>query len=445
MEKISILDIVNADICIGCGMCIAQEESLNHKMVRNKFGFLVPNVTRENNLYGKSVSVCPFNPFPESDVRTEKELAALFLKSASNYDKHVGRFISTYVGYSPNFRMSSSSGGLATYILYYLLSNKIVDGAIVVVPSDSDRHYNYQLITNSEELLHSSKTKYYPVTLSEAMTKLKDFQGNVAISGVGCFIKAVRLFQHYNPEISEKVKFTIGIICGGVKSDFFAEYLAASAGADPNAFKSPLFRIKDPSSLSSDYSFGCTDLKGKWFKIKMRLLGDMWGSGLFKNNACDFCDDVTTELADISLGDAWFGSYRMDGSGTNVIVTRSLSADEIIQKSINGGELNVQELSFDQFYRSQRASFRHRQEALGYRIHKRVQKNLFTPPKRFNEKKISHLNKAIQNARQQTRKKSLTIWANSPNADVFNKQMKFSRDYLKYLTYFNHALRKLKR
>ena len=37
--------------------------------------------------------------------------------------------------------------------------------------------------------------------------------------------------------------------------------------------------------------------------IKMSLLGDMWGTGLFKANACDFCDDVTA-VKDISLGDA---------------------------------------------------------------------------------------------------------------------------------------------
>lgn len=51
----------------------------------------------------------------------------------------------------------------------------------------------------------------------------------------------------------------------------------------------------------------------------MRNLGDMWGTGLFKLNACDFYDDVTTELADISLGDAWLKPYDSDGAGNNII------------------------------------------------------------------------------------------------------------------------------
>lgn len=39
--------------------------------------------------------------------------------------------------------------------------------------------------------------------------------------------------------------------------------------------------------------------------------------------ACDFCDDVFAETADIALGDAWLPEYVQDGNGTNVVVTRN--------------------------------------------------------------------------------------------------------------------------
>ncbi len=42
----------------------------------------------------------------------------------------------------------------------------------------------------------------------------------------------------------------------------------------------------------------------------------MWGGGLFKANAYDFCDYVTTELADISLDDARLPRYNQDGKDT---------------------------------------------------------------------------------------------------------------------------------
>lgn len=100
----------------------------------------------------------------------------------------------------------------------------------------------------------------------------------------------------------------------------------------------------------------------------MRSVGDMWGTGLFKANACDFCDDVTTELADISLGDAWLAPYSNDGRGTNVIVTRSRLADEIIQTGMMKGSLVIEEIHPEKFIASQQGSFNHRHDGLLYRI-----------------------------------------------------------------------------
>lgn len=94
----------------------------------------------------------------------------------------------------------------------------------------------------------------------------------------------------------------------------------------------------------------------------------IWGTGYFKANACDFCDDVTTELADISLGDAWLPEYQNDDNGHNVIITRSKIADDIIQKGIQNKELKVEELPFNRLLLSQKGSFNHRHKGLRYRI-----------------------------------------------------------------------------
>ncbi|WP_150299123.1 Coenzyme F420 hydrogenase/dehydrogenase, beta subunit C-terminal domain [Pseudomonas profundi] len=45
----------------------------------------------------------------------------------------------------------------------------------------------------------------------------------------------------------------------------------------------------------------------------MKEIGDIYGEGPFKENACNFCEDVTIELADISLGDASLQPYSQDG------------------------------------------------------------------------------------------------------------------------------------
>lgn len=443
-NKRSVIDlVVNQDLCIGCGLCSVVDSNI--QMGWNKYGFLVAQ-SKNTNLSSLSLKVCPFNPFPENPVKTEKELAELFLSDASQKHNRMGSFIGTYVGYSSQYREDSSSGGIATFVLTDLLDRGIISHVISVKESgENTTHYEYAVSSSKEEIINSSKTKYYPVTFADILKKVRDLDGKIAVTGVGCFIKAIRLLQHYNKFWKEKISFTVGIICGGVKSRFFTEYLASKTGLNHNEYNHPQFRVKDYQSTASDYSFSCTNDKGEEHSIKMRSVGDMWGTGMFKANACDFCEDVTTELADISLGDAWLQPYVKEGKGHNVIVTRSLLADKIICEAIQNGVLDVEPLELNQFLQSQQGSFNHRQKALRYRIQKARKKGLRIPPKRHNEEGISFDFKWVQNQRLLVRKLSLENWAQTKDSIKFDSLMYQSLDTLKKRTALNHYLRSVKR
>jgi coenzyme F420 hydrogenase subunit beta len=436
--------VVKQDMCIGCGACLYSSSNDNLVMSWNKEGFLNPTSETPENESEESLKVCPFNPFPDKEVRTENEIAKIFLNDAPNRHLRVGHYYSTYVGYSNKYRLTSSSGGMATYLIDQLLNKNIVD-AVVTVKEGKDSFYEYSVIRSTNELTSTSETKYYPVTLGTVINQLKTSNERFAIVGIACFIKSVRLLQFYHPELKEKIKFTIGIICGGVKSKFFAEYLAGKSGVSSNQFSKPQFRIKDHNSTASDYSFGCKDSKGELHTIKMKKVGDMWGSGMFKNNACDFCDDVTTELADISLGDAWLNPFNQDGKGTNVMVTRSKLAEKLINDGIINKELSVDPLDFNQFLSSQQGSFNHRHLALGYRIKLAKKKGLTVPPKRHDKESISLDFKLVQKQRMVIRKQSLVQWPIAKSSAEFDQAMLKSKDKLQRRTRLYHYIRAIKR
>jgi coenzyme F420 hydrogenase subunit beta len=173
----------------------------------------------------------------------------------------------------------------------------------------------------------------------------------------------------------------------------------------------------------------------------MRKVGDMWGSGMFKNNACDFCDDVTTELADISLGDAWLNPYNQDGKGTNVMVTRSQLAEELINEGITRKELSIEPLDFSKFLSSQQGSFNHRQKALGYRVKRARKKGLTIPPKRHDNENISLDFKLVQKQRMRVRKQSLVEWPIVKDSIMFDEVMGPSLEKLQRITKINHYLK----
>lgn len=435
-----IATVVNNDLCIGCGLCVYKCPNNALEMKWNIFGFLIPELTGQCDSNGSCLSVCPFNPFAEDEIKTENELAELFLEENTHFHSKIGKYTNIYAGYANEFRLTSSSGGIATYIFTELLDRGIVDYVFSVKESQkSGVYYEYAISNSKKELLNASKTKYFPVTLGAVMPKIHELNGKVAIVGVACFIKAIRLVQHKEPALKEKIPFLVGIICGGVKSRFFTEYLAGKAGVPNKNFEKPQFRIKDLKSIAGDYSFGCINkIESKEQTIKMRTVGDMWGTGMFKANACDFCDDITTELADISLGDAWLPPFIKDGAGTNVIVTRSGIAEKLIQDGINSAKLNVETLPQECFIASQQGSYNHRHTGLSFRIKQARKKNQPVPPKRFGKEKLTIDFKIVQKLRMNIRRKSLEIWAENPNVKYFETTMQKDQKNLRLLTKLYH-------
>jgi coenzyme F420 hydrogenase subunit beta len=437
MKNNSIEEIVKQEMCTGCGVCVSESpDSL--KMEMDKDGFLVP-IAITNKINENAVKVCPFNPNPEKEVYNEDVLADLFLNEANNRQKKIGKFINTYVGFSNEYRPTSSSGGIATYVFESLLRDKIVDHLYIV--KEVDGKYEYQLFSDAQEIKKISKTRYIPVTLEQLFLNINSIQGTIAISGVACFIKAIRLKQHYHPELKEKIPFLVGIICGGLKSAFFTDYLAQKAGIQATYSKQD-YRVKNPKNKSNDYSFGAFDESQEFKQVRMQTLGDMWGTGMFKSNACDFCDDVTTELADISLGDAWIHPYTNDGLGNSIVVTRSLVAENIIQKGIKKKELSLEDLSLELFLASQQGSFNHRHKGLSVRLKWAKKENKSMPPKRYENENATIDFKMVQKQRMKVRAQSLEIWRNNPNAAFFDQTIEEHLKRLRFYTKIYHKRRR---
>lgn len=436
----SINSIVENNLCTGCGVCISEDKSHQAKMVWNNEGFLVPSLG-QNSTQDKMIKVCPF----ALQQKNEDELAVMFLQQSENqYHDKIGYYYELYAGYSKEFRETSSSGGIATYIFKTLLENKLVDNLFIV--KEVNGQYAYQFFSNLKEITQISKTRYTPVTLEKLFKEISEIDGTVAVSGVACFVKAIRLKQMYNPELKEKIKFVVGIICGGLKSKYYTDYLAQEAGCK-SEYSHAQYRVKNKYSYALDYKFSCEEkLNKKIHMVEMRSLGDMWGTGLFKSNACDFCDDVVTELADISLGDAWIDPYDKSGLGNSIIITRTKIAETLIQNGLNQNFLTLDKITEEKLLLSQSGSFNHRHKGMLYRIMKADKSRKIFPKKR--DKHLERHNvffNFVQNSRLKTRQTSLDLWLETTDNIKFKMKMKPYLDELKFFTLWNHRLIKLKK
>lgn len=369
-RPISRREIIGAGLCIGCGGCAGASgmrwDHDGHRKPAGSRGWLSapdPRLSR----------TCPFSPA----ARDEDAIAAARFPVAPHRDDRIGRFEAAYVGHAAagDFRAGGSSGGMTTWVAAELLRTGAVDGVAHVAPAApaaGDRLFAYRIARSAEALRQGAKSRYYPIDLAEVLAEIRAVPGRYAIVGVPCFIKAVHLLRAEDAVLDERIAFTLGLFCGHMKSAFFVESFAWQAGARIADVLAIDYRRKLPSRPANWYQaeLVCRDGSHRALDWWHSVDGD-WGAGFFQNSACDFCDDVTAETADIAFGDAWVEPYSSDGRGTNVVVARAPALRELIERGIAARALDLTPVDADFVAQTQAAGLRHRREGLAFRLSRR--------------------------------------------------------------------------
>jgi coenzyme F420-reducing hydrogenase beta subunit len=359
------------------------------------------------------------------------------------HDERIGYFISLYAGHvnEGEYRENASSGGMGTWIFKELFEKDLIDGVIHVkenLDKNSPTMFQYDISRSIDEIKAGSKTKYYPVEFSKVLKRVREVPGRYAIVGIPSFIMAVRLLAEKDDIIRDRIKYTVGLICGHQKSSKFSEAIAWQVGIKPGNLKHINFRKKLLDKPANNYGVEITGIiDGKEVTIvkpTKELLGQNWGQGYFKTKASDFTDDVMNETADITLGDAWLPEYTKDSKGNNVIIVRNPVIDNLIKEGIKSGRLNLDVVDKETIFRSQAAHYRHTYDELAYRLYKKDKANEWRPKKRIEASKdIPLLRRKVQDLREEISTKSHTVYKKAvelDDIDYFKREMgKLSKKY----------------
>jgi coenzyme F420-reducing hydrogenase beta subunit len=360
--------IVASGLCIGCGGCTTLEPSATMGWDAN--GHLKPSSPRAWPKIDTFAQICPFSP----QAANEDTISDALFPEAPR-DPLIGRWAGAYVGHvaEGEYRMGGSSGGMVSWVAAELLRRGLVDGVAHVTPRSREegdgRLFGYRISRSLDQLQAGAKSRYYPVELSDVLREIEAVPGRYAVVGIPCFIKAVNLLRRNNPVIAERVTHTLGLFCGHMKSAKMVDSFAVQLGAEPEQVARIDYRLKNANRPANWYTAQLTLKDGSvrqqdWFHL---VDGD-WGSGFFMNSACNFCDDVVAETADIAFGDAWVEPYSSDGKGNNVVITRSPLMAELVANGIAQGRLALEAVDNEFVRQTQAAGFRQRREGLAYRL-----------------------------------------------------------------------------
>jgi coenzyme F420-reducing hydrogenase beta subunit len=378
----SFRDIIEGSYCVGCGVC-AYRHPENLVMRLNTDGNYEPRISAllSSKQQDDIMKICPFS----SESQNEDDISRDVFSKNNLVDEAIGSYSGLYAGYSPKYRHQGSSGGVITWILAHLLEEGAIDYVLHVKPSPPDTHtlYEYSISSSVSEVIEGGKSKYYPIELSQVLSQIHQYPGRYALVALPCFTKAVRNLVQYDHDISSKITFYIGLVCGHLKSTYFAEALALQTGIPLDELQAVDFRVKDGSRHANKYFMEATSKGSVKRLLNRRFIAGNWGLNFFRNPACNYCDDVFAETADIVIGDAWIDPFASDPRGTSIILVRSDYMANLIKLAIISKALVLRECSLSQIVQSQRSGLADRREGLAYRLYLNAKSNRPSPVKRL--------------------------------------------------------------
>jgi len=409
--------VVSGGYCIGCGGCAIQDYSADIQY--DAAGLPQASLMRDS----KDSNVCPFG----TNV-SEDEIAKPLYESSGFYDERIGFYINNYVGYvaESQYRENASSGGMVSWVLAELFKKGEIDG-VIHVAEGGDSVFEYQVSESLEEIQRRSKSRYYPVHYNEVLKKVLGNGKRYAFVGVPCFVKSIRLLSGNNRNVAKSIKYCIAIFCGHLKTKAFAEMIALQQGISSEDIASVDFRVKNPKQPANRYSSQVffTDAAGEVESLppvpNQKLYGLDWGLGYFKPKACDWCDDIAGETADLTCGDAWLPETVNDPGGTNIIITRSRIIDGIIKEGAGRGSLLVKQVPVDKIYESQAGNYRHRREGLSVRIADAQKQGTWFPAKRVkvSDYEVENGRRKIYRLRERISRRSHSAFIEAKNKNSF--------------------------
>lgn len=388
--------VVRGGYCIGCGACAVVDDHVSIEMT----GFGTYQAVRRAETTGEDAAalaaVCPFSAVALDETTLARRLFAAKPEAAdprpARWHDEVGFLRAAWVGHvaEGDFRARGSSGGMASWLALELLRRGEIDGVIHVQPrrpgADGEGLLFEMAISRTpEELLRGTRSRYYPVTMAEVLREARSMPtARFGLVGVPCFVKAARLLALRDPVLAGVLRFHIGLVCGHLKSSTYAEYMGWLAGVLPDDLERVEFRRKTNDHPANHYLFAATSRSGgdEFTVLSTDVPAGDWGLGCFKYKACDYCDDVMAETADVVVGDAWLPEYLDEPRGTNIVVVRNPELLPLIEQGIATHRLALEPISPDRVADSQRSGLEHRREGLACRLHDAASRGDWAPPKR---------------------------------------------------------------
>jgi coenzyme F420 hydrogenase subunit beta len=306
-------DVVSTGKCVACGACtvVCPFNCLEYTLDK-------PVLAKECKICGICPQICPH--YRWSWPETENFAFGRQRKTEEEFG--VYRKLAIAQAKDERILKTCQDGGVATALLMFALENGLIDGAIVAGMSQEKPFYpTPKLATTPNEILSAAGTKYsYSPNLLALTEMAKQKKTNVAFVGTPCQIQAIRKMQIAGlKRYTAPLKFLIGLMCSEsfTYEGLLEKHIHEKMGINLDAVKK--INIKGKMLVTTDAGTTAIPL----IDVKQ-----------YARRNCSFCNDFSSELADVSVG-----GLGLDGWTFTII--RTEKGEELFSKAESAGAIKV--------------------------------------------------------------------------------------------------------
>ncbi|HSV50181.1 MAG TPA: Coenzyme F420 hydrogenase/dehydrogenase, beta subunit C-terminal domain [Candidatus Acidoferrales bacterium] len=312
-------NIIDNGFCTGCGACEATCP-VNALQVED---------VEVKRLYdcSKSIDLCPIcnEVCPHSQALLLRSQEAV--TDAPFRSEAVGYFRKILLAQAndPKIREESSDGAVVTTLLTHGVENKIFDSAVVSRTDPANPLKPKPLVAlTSQEITSASGSKFFASTVLKAYGSavFEYSRKDIVVVGLPCQVLGLRKIDAWQHKISDKAKIKIGLFCFGTFSlKPFLNY------------------------VQNQYGISAEDINGMHVARDLTLYTKQGPIEIPLPEArqhittgCKTCIDYTSEVADISVGNA----YPLEE--WSIVIIRTKAGEEFFNSAVQKGVMNTRRI-----------------------------------------------------------------------------------------------------
>jgi len=346
----TIVEVVKDGLCTGCGTCVGIcPLDAVEMVIDRREGVYVPSLNKERcTECGLCFDVCPGHTVDFRQLNLE-----IFGKEPD--DILVGNCLSCHTGYATdyNIRYNSASGGLVTSLLIFALKEGIIDGALVTrMKKDRPLEPEPFIARTREEIISAAKSKYCPVPANIALKEIMEREGRYAVVGIPCHFHGIRKAERVIKKLEGRVVLHLGLFCTSTPTFKGTERLLQMKGIPKDSVRTLDYRGQGwPGNMRMVLQDGSE----KAFQFCAIWSDKTVGQFVFALPAkrCALCIEGSSELADISFGDAWMDKFRGDKVGRSVILCRNEIGRALLERARTSRLVEITELDTNEIIKAQ--------------------------------------------------------------------------------------------